>query len=219
MTQADGRKDPPAFGEAFRQELEELLAWRRDVRRFRTDPVAEADMLDLLRLACLAPSVGNAQPWRFVRVRSAELRASLARHVDLENQLAAAAYDDEAAAAYAALKLHGLREAPELLAVFADEHPEAGRGLGRRTMPETLCYSTVLAIHTLWLAARARGIGIGWVSILDPATVAALLRVEPSWRLVGLLCVGYPQAQDDVPELARQGWQARLDWTLFVSER
>lgn len=209
----------PAFDDTFRQQLHDLLAWRRDVRRFRTDPVPAAEMDDLLRTACLAPSVGNAQPWRFVRIRSAEMRDALARHVDGENAQARLSQAESDRAAYGALKLHGLREAPELLAVLCDEQTPIGRGLGRRTMPETLRYSTVLAVHTLWLAARARGIGVGWVSILAPDQVAALLDVPPHWRLVALLCIGFPVDENEVPELERSGWQCRLDWRGFVSER
>ena len=112
-------------------------------------------------------------------------------------------------ALYGRLKLHGLREAPELLAVFNDEAPAAGHGLGRATMPEMLRYSTVMAIHTMWLAARARGIGLGWVSILDPDHVTDLLDVPSGWRLIALLCIGYPEAPAGSPELERRGWQAR----------
>ena len=180
------------------------------MRHFDTRAVAPEDMTALLEAASLAPSVGNAQPWRFVRLRTPALRAVLAAHVDAENARAAAGYADNGRhEAYRALKLHGLREAPELLAVFCDERPAAGHGLGIATMPEMLRYSCVTAVHTLWLAARARGIGLGWVSILDPAGVAALLDVPPDWTLIALLCLGYPQAPSDIPELERRGWQAR----------
>lgn len=157
----------------------------------------------------LAPSVGNAQPWRFVRVRSAESRAALAEHVDAANARAGRRYAGETAQAYRALKLHGIREAPALIAVFCDEHPAAGHGLGIATMPEMLRYSCVTAVHTLWLAARTRGIGLGWVSILEPQSVAALLAVPADWTLIALLCLGYPLQPTDTPELERRGWQAR----------
>lgn len=177
-------------------------------------------MLDLLRIACLAPSVGHAQPWRFVRVRSAKLRARLAEHVDTQSALAAAAYaDEERAARYRALKLHGIGQAPELLAVFSDDQPAAGHGLGIATMPEMLRYSTVMAIHGLWLAARARGIGLGWVSILDPRHVTRMLDVPASWSLIAVLCMGYPQEVSAVPELERRGWQRREPWTDRIFER
>jgi 5,6-dimethylbenzimidazole synthase len=201
--------DAPAFDAAFQAQLAELFAWRRDVRHFRSDPLPAGTIEALIELAELAPSVGNSQPWRFVRIMDADLRAALVAHVDAENGRAADGYAGEEAAAYRALKLHGLREAPEILAVFSDESPAAGHGLGRATMPEMLRYSTVMAIHTLWLAARARGIGLGWVSILDPATVTRLLAAEPGWTFVALLCLGYPAAPSDTPELEERGWQAR----------
>lgn len=180
------------------------------MRHFAARPIAERQVAELLAAAALAPSVGNAQPWRFVRVRSADRRAALAEHVDVENARAAAGYAGSGReVAYRALKLHGLREAKELLAVFCDEHPATGHGLGIATMPEMLRYSCVTAIHTLWLAARARGIGLGWVSILRPEAVATLLDVPADWTLIALLCLGYPADPCDIPELERRGWQAR----------
>ncbi|MFV0623334.1 5,6-dimethylbenzimidazole synthase [Sphingomonas sp. ac-8] len=201
---------PPRFDAAFADQLELLMRWRRDVRHFHTDPLPDGTMAELLEIAALAPSVGNAQPWRFVRIRSAGLRAQLAEHVDARSAEAAAAYPEaERRGRYAGLKLHGLCEAPELLAVFCDEAPAAGHGLGRATMPETLRYSTVMAIHALWLAARARDIGVGWVSILNPQAVRRMLDVPEHWSFVALLCIGYPVEASDVPELERRGWQAR----------
>src|SRR3546814_3845983 len=109
------------------------------------------------------------------------------------------------ASLYANLKLAGLDEAPCHLAVFAEREPAQGHGLGRHTMPETVAYSAVMAAHTLWLAARATGLGLGWVSILDPATVTTALDVPSSWIFIGYFCIGYPQAEDETPEL-------QLDW-------
>jgi 5,6-dimethylbenzimidazole synthase len=149
---------PPVFEADFATQFDTLLRWRRDVRHFRPSPIADADLEALFDTAALAPSVGNAQPWRFVRVRSACLRTGLTDHVEAVNARAAAAQPDEdRRARYDSLKLHGLREAPEIVAVFSDESPIAGHTLGRATMHETLRYSTVIAIHTLWLAARLRG--------------------------------------------------------------
>lgn len=185
----------------------DVLRWRRDVRHFRTDPVAEAT-LDALRATMdLAPSVGNARPWRVLRIRSAEHRAAVRAIFEAENEKAAQIYDSEARRAYAALKLAGLREAPEQLAIFTETNPDEGRGLGRQTMPETLAYSTTMAIHTLWLVARAHNLGLGWVSILDPKSIADLLDVPPSWQLTGYFCLGYPEQDDDTPLLHRAGWQ------------
>lgn len=210
----------PDFDPAFGDQLETLLRWRRDVRHFSPCALAEEDMRALLDIAALAPSVGNAQPWRFVRVRSNDLRASLADHVDAASAGAARAIPDaELRARYQALKLHGIREAPELLAVFCDEAPDAGHGLGRATMPEMLRYSTVMAIHTLWIVARARDIGVGWVSILDPRVVTAMLDVPAGWTLIALLCLGYPLDPSDTPELERRGWQAREPIADRILER
>jgi len=211
---------PPDFDARFLDQLDALFAWRRDVRRFRRDPIEESEIAALIETACRAPSVGNAQPWRFVHLRSPALRETLAEHVDAESRRAGARYADaDMQARYLSLKLHGLREAPVLLAVCSDERPAAGHGLGIATMPEALRYSTVMAIHTLWLAARARGIGMGWVSILDPETVGGLLDLPPDWTLIALLCIGYPEEEQDVPELARAGWQSRLPVSEMIFER
>ncbi|MDX3886218.1 MAG: 5,6-dimethylbenzimidazole synthase [Sphingomonas sp.] len=216
-----GGADGPHFDEGFRHGLGQLLAWRRDVRHFRHDPLPPGLLDELLALAQLAPSVGNAQPWRFVTVDSPALRAALADHADAEALRAEAALVADAARLdlYRSLKLHGLREAPGVLAVFSDDGPEAGHGLGIATMPEALTYSTVMAIHTLWLAARTRGIGLGWVSIVDPAAVRAMLDLPDRWRMIALLCIGYPLAASDVPELERRGWQGRQDWRVNVVAR
>jgi 5,6-dimethylbenzimidazole synthase len=199
----------PEFGTEFRARFADLVAWRRDVRRFRTDPVPDDVLRDCLALARLSPSVGNSQPWRFVRVSRPERRAAVAASFSRCNESAAGAYDDERAAAYRRLKLAGLREAPVHLAVFCDEATASGHGLGRATMPEMLRYSVVTAVHTLWLAARSHGLGVGWVSILCPEEVTDALDVPPSWRLVAYLCVGYPAEEHADPELVRHGWQAR----------
>ncbi len=199
----------PQFNDRFRHDLRELLRWRRDGRRFRSDPVPDALVEELLDLACLAPSVGNAQPWRLVSVDDPANRAAIVANFNAANERALAGYQGERARLYAGLKLAGLKEAPRHLAVFCDEGTEQGLGLGRQTMPETLRYSAVLAVHTLWLAARTRGIGVGWVSILDPEAAARQLRVPESWILVAYLCLGWPIEEHDEPELQRAGWQAR----------
>lgn len=199
----------PQFNDRFRHDLKQLLRWRRDVRRFRTDPIPDALVEELLDLACLAPSVGNAQPWRFVSVDDPANRAAIVANYSDANARALAGYHGERAQLYAGLKLAGLKEAPRHLAVFCDEGTSQGHGLGRQTMPETLRYSAVLAVHTLWLAARTRGLGVGWVSILDPAAATPQLRVPEDWSLVAYLCLGWPLEERDEPELQRAGWQAR----------
>ena len=125
------------------------------------------------------------------------------------NAAALAGQVPERARHYARLKLAGLDEAPCHLAVFADPTTRQGHGLGRLTMPETIAYSAVMATHTLWLTARAEGIGMGWISILEPVAVAAALDAPADWRLIGYFCLGYPADTDTVPALERAGWEHR----------
>jgi 5,6-dimethylbenzimidazole synthase len=199
----------PAFSEAFREDLGRLLHWRRDVRRFRPTPLPEGMLAQLIASACLAPSVGLSEPWRFVHVASAEGRACLGRNFAAANARALEGQEGERARLYASLKLAGLAEAPVLLAVFVESDTAQGHGLGRASMPETVAYSVVCAIHTLWLAARAEGIGLGWVSILDPVELAASLATPANWHPVALLCLGYPETTGETPELETAGWERR----------
>lgn len=188
--------------------LERILKWRRDVRHFRTDPVPEEVLARLETAMAFAPSVGNARPWRVFRVEDAALRTAVRANFDGANAEAAGAYADTDRAEYLRLKLAGLDAAPIHLAVFTETTPEAGRGLGRRSMPETLMQSTAMAIHTLWLSARAENLGLGMVSILDPEGVERLFAVPPSWRFTAYLCLGWPEFTDDTPLLHRVEWQA-----------
>jgi len=199
----------PRFDETFRRALEALVLWRRDVRRFRPDPIDPPLLERLIEVATHAPSVGHSQPWRFVEVADPARRATVRRSFLECNATALQSYDGERARLYATLKLSGLDDAPVHVAVFVDDDAETGHGLGRRTMPTTLDYSAVLAVHTLWLVARAHGIGLGWVSILDPVAVRVALEVPAAWRLIAYLCLGYPAEEHLDPELERHGWQER----------
>ncbi len=205
----EGRK-PPEFDAGFRAALGDLFAWRRDVRRFLGDPIDPAVIDGLIATASLAPSVGNSQPWRFVTVDAPERRAQVRANFEAANAEALNDYAGDQAKLYATLKLSGMDRAPVQLAVFADVLTEDGHGLGKKTMPETLAYSVVGAVNTLWLAARAEGIGVGWVSILNAAEINATLDVPADWRLVAYLCIGYPEEEHIDPELQRHGWQDRL---------
>ncbi len=197
------------FDSAFRAEFEDLIKWRRDVRRFKADPVDPKLIAHLLDLADYAPSVGLSQPWRFVEVSDKNARSAVIASYEQCNAEALAAYEGDDKALYAKLKLEGLREAPVQFAVFCDEDTIKGKGLGRQTMPEMLRYSVVTAVDTFWLAARAEGIGMGWVSILDPGIVRAALGVPDHWVLVAYLCIGYPSEDLADPELERAGWEKR----------
>jgi 5,6-dimethylbenzimidazole synthase len=208
-----------SFDDAFRARLRELLIWRRDVRRFRADPLAPGTLERLIETACLAPSVGLSQPWRFVIVDDPARRRAVLEDFKSCNADALQSYAGDLAARYAELKLAGIREAPSHLAVFADMTTATGHGLGRRTMPEMAEYSVVAAVCGMWLAARAEGIGMGWVSILDPAHVGSILDIPDAWRFIGYFCLGYPQAENDSPELERAGWERRQPPETFVLRR
>ncbi len=197
------------FGEAFRASLLDLFVWRRDVRRFKREALPKGTIDRLIEIACLAPSVGFSQPWRFVLVDSPGRREAIRANFERCNAEALRLQDGDKAALYARLKLAGLDEAPCQFALFADRCTSKGHGLGRLTMPEMIDYSAVMAVHTLWLAARADGIGLGWVSILDPEAVTSALDVPPDWTFIGYFCLGYASESDDVPALERQGWETR----------
>lgn len=198
---------PPVFDSPFQDKLGELLSWRRDVRRFRTDALPEPLLAKLISLMELSPSVGHSQPWRWLRIDGAAQRAAVQASFSRCNAEALSDYEGERAALYARLKLEGLREAPVQFAVFCDHGTLQGHGLGRRTMPEMLDYSVVAAITHFWLAARAHGVGVGWVSILDPEEVRRIAGAPPGWKLVAYLCVGFPVEEHDVPELVQAGWE------------
>jgi 5,6-dimethylbenzimidazole synthase len=209
----------PDFDAPFRDRLTDLFRWRRDVRHFCATQVPPALLDELLAVACLAPSVGLSQPWRFVTVDDSGRRAAIRDNFVRCNHAALTGQDAERAGHYARLKLAGLDEAPCHLAVFAEPDPDQGHGLGRRTMPETTAYSAVMAVHTLWLAARAAGLGLGWVSILDPATIADALDTPTHWIFVGYFCLGTPSADSDTPELEREGWERRRAPEVFRVRR
>jgi len=209
----------PAFDAAFRSQLRLLLEWRRDVRRFRRVALPHGTLDRLIEIASLAPSVGLSQPWRLVAVDDPQQRQAIRRNFERCNTEALSAQTEDRAARYARLKLAGLDEAPVHLAVFVDGGTEQGHGLGRRTMPEMIEYSAVAAVHTLWLAARAEGIGMGWVSILDPAGVAAELDVPAHWKLIGYFCLGYPEEESALPELERAAWERRRPAEAFLLRR
>jgi 5,6-dimethylbenzimidazole synthase len=205
----DAKPPAPQFDASFKERFAELVRWRRDVRRFRPDPIDPALIDDLLELAACAPSVGLSQPWRFVLVETPDRRKAIGDNFARANEAALNGYAGERKARYTRLKLEGLAQAPVHLVVCADEATPQGHGLGRQTMPETLRYSAVAAIQTLWLAARAEGLGVGWVSILDPDEVRATLELPAAWSFIAYLCIGWPEEEHDDPELERLGWEQR----------
>jgi 5,6-dimethylbenzimidazole synthase len=204
------------FSDDFREQFRNLLRWRRDVRRFKREPLPAGLLEEILRFTRFAPSVGLSEPWRFVRITRPEIRSGIRADFEQANADALAGYSGEQAALYARLKLAGLDSAPVHLAVFADRATQKGSGLGCNTMPEMIEYSIVAAITTLWLAARAYGVGMGWVSILNPERVSALLDIPAQWRLIAYLCIGYPEQESTMPELEEAGWETRREDVVLV---
>ena len=208
------------FPPEFRDQLNDLMRWRRDVRHFHADkPVSDdllAEVLDAIRLA---PSVGLSEPWRIVGVNSDNARAKALENFESANAEALNGYSGDRAKIYAGLKLSGMRDAPVQLAVFCDDGTDKGAGLGAGTMPEARRYSVVSAIMNFWLAARAHGLGVGWVSIIDPAQLAQDLDVPKDWALVAYLCVGWPVETSLTPELEQVEWEKRDALLASVLER
>lgn len=204
------------FSESESRTLLSILRWRRDVRHFKTDPVEEAALERLRHTMDCAPSVGNARPWRVIRVEDLILRAGVRENFQRCNAEAVKIYEGDKRAEYLALKLAGLDAAPVQLAVFTQMDPAAGHGLGRQTLPDALRQSTAMAVHTLWLAARAENLGLGMVSILDGAGIEALFKVPDGWEFSAYLCLGHPEFTDDTPVLHRAGWQenAGTEWEV-----
>lgn len=198
-----------AFSDEFQSDLEDLMRWRRDVRRFRTDPVDEALLTQCLDAFLMAPSVGLSEPWRVVRVESDHARTAALENFKAANAKALSGYSGDKAKLYSGLKLSGMGNAPVQLAIFCDEATDKGAGLGAKTMPEMRRYSVVSAIMLFWLAVRSRGLGLGWVSILDPDQLSRDLDVPESWSLVGYFCLGWPEDTADSPELEKAGWESR----------
>lgn len=193
----------------FSDQLDALFRLRRDVRRFRPDPVPKALLEETFATFDTAPSVGLSQPWRLAFFDSADARQAARAAFESANSAALSAQSDADAALYASLKLEGMDQAPVQFAVFCDEACVQGRGLGRATMPEMLRYSVVCALMQLWLAARARGLGLGWVSILDVEAITRVVRAPAAWRLIGYFCLGWPEENSETPELAQAGWERR----------
>ena len=187
--------------------LERLMRMRRDVRHFSDAAVADEAIARAIAVATLAPSVGYSQPWRWIRVDDPRRREAVITSHARANERARTDAHRERAAEYGALVLSGLASAPVHLAVCCDTTTVRGGGLGRQTMPQTLRDSVVMAVYGFWLAARALGLGVGWVSILDPADVMRVLDLPAGWELVAYLAVGHAAVPSTTPELVEQGWE------------
>jgi 5,6-dimethylbenzimidazole synthase len=212
MTKAAG------FDEGERRAVYRAIRERRDVRRgFLPEPMPDELLCKLLEAAHNAPSVGLMQPWRFIVVRDIEVRQAVHRIFLDANQLALAAYEGEQQQNYAGMKLEGILEAPQNLCIVCDSQSSQGHQLGRRTMPETAIYSAVCAVQNLWLAARAEGIGVGWVSILESNLLRTTLQIPEHVTPVAYLCLGYVEAFAAEPDLERVGWEKRTPLKSVLS--
>jgi len=193
-----------------------VIRERRDMRHFRPDPLDPALLQRLLQAAHHAPSVGYMQPWRFIRISDAALRQQLHTLVEQERQRTAAALGQRQEE-FMRLKVEGLRECAEVLVVALMDGREC-HVFGRRTLPEMDLASVACAIQNMWLAARAEGIGLGWVSIFDPDALAELLRFPPGARAVAILCIGHVDAFYDKPMLEQENWAQRQPLAALLSE-
>ena len=193
-----------------------VIRERRDMRHFRPEPLDPALLQRLLQAAHHAPSVGYMQPWRFIRISDAALREQLHALVEQERQRTAAALGQRQEE-FMRLKVEGLRECAEVLVVALMDGRER-HVFGRRTLPEMDLASVACAIQNMWLAARAEGIGLGWVSIFDPDALAALLRFPPGARAVAILCIGHVDAFYDKPMLEQENWAQRQPLAALLSE-
>lgn len=200
---------PAAFPARDREVVYRVMALRRDIRHFRPDPVPQEVLERILAAAHMAPSVGLSQPWNFILVQDPELKARLHRVVDRERRAAGLHYEGERAELYYKLKVEGILEAPVVLCVAVDPTRGGPHVLGRSADPNTSLYSASCAVQNLWLAARAEGIGAGWVSIYQKADVRAILDIPPHVDPIGLICLGYTDMFTDRPLLEIVGWERR----------
>jgi 5,6-dimethylbenzimidazole synthase len=198
-----------AFSPAERDAVYRAIRERRDMRHFRPGPIDPEVRQRLLAAAHQAPSVGLMQPWRFIRITEADLRQRLHGLVEAERLRTAEALG-ERGDAFMRLKVEGILDCGELW-VAALMDARAPYILGRRTLPQMDLASVACAIQNVWLAARAEGLGLGWVSLFDPAAVAQLLGIPPGGQPVAILCLGHVDTFYDAPMLESEGWDRRRD--------
>jgi nicotinate-nucleotide--dimethylbenzimidazole phosphoribosyltransferase len=214
---------PPAgpFDPAEREALYRVIADRRDVRTgFRPDPVPDDVLTRVLAAAHHAPSVGFSQPWDFLLVRDPEVRARVHRLTARQREAYAATLPAARAAAFRGLKVEAVLDTPLNVVVTCDRTRGGRHVLGRHTQPQMAVYSTACAVQNLWLAARAEGLGVGWVSFFDERELAECLGLPGHVEVVAYLCIGSVDAFPPAPELALAGWAERrpLAWAVHDGE-
>jgi 5,6-dimethylbenzimidazole synthase len=217
MENTESAHYPVSFSEADREALYSVMRGRRDVRRFLPQPIPDEVLRRVLEMAHLAPSVGFMQPWNFIIISSLETRQQVKILFEEVNARERSRIESpERQKLYGGLKLEGILEAPLNIAVTCDRRRDSPFVLGRGPMPQTDVFSTCLAIQNLWLAARAEGVGVGWVSILDQAAMEKLLRLPAGVELIAYLCIGYPVEFRSRPMLEEVGWKRRERLTELV---
>jgi nicotinate-nucleotide--dimethylbenzimidazole phosphoribosyltransferase len=199
-----------AFPADDRQALYDVIGARRDIRRFRPDPVPDVALKRVLAAAHAGPSVGHSQPWRFIVVRDPATREQAALMADRERLAQAARLTPDSAGRLLDLQLEGIRDAPLGVVVCCDRRTDAAGVLGRATFPDADLWSCACAIQNLWLAARAEGLGVGWVTLFKPADLAGLLHLPEGVVTLGWLCLGWPDERPPAPGLERVGWSKRV---------
>lgn len=208
-----------AFSLDEREAVYRAIETRRDVRdQFLPDPLPDDLVMRLLNAAHRAPSVGFMQPWNFVVVRQAETRERVWQAFSRANDEAALMFDGDQRTKYRSLKLEGIRKAPLSICVTCDRTRGGSVVLGRTHNPDMDVYSTVCAVQNLWLAARAEGVGVGWVSIFHENEIKAILGIPDHVVIVAWLCLGFVDHLYREPELAVKGWRQRLPLEELVFE-
>ncbi|MGH2950285.1 MAG: 5,6-dimethylbenzimidazole synthase, partial [Solirubrobacteraceae bacterium] len=214
---AERAADPQGwrFADPERAAVHRVIAQRRDIRRFRPDEVPDDVLARVLEAAHRAPSVGLMQPWRFIVVRELATRTAI-RGLAGRERLRQAERFDERARHFLDQKVEGIVEAPVGVCVCCDPGDPDVEVLGRATIPQTDVYSTACAIENLWLAARAEGLGVGWVSFYRPADLRAVLGIPERVEPVAYLCIGWPDERPVRPGLESAGWAQRASLDAVV---
>ncbi|MDQ7734945.1 5,6-dimethylbenzimidazole synthase [Halomonas sp. SpR1] len=212
MTVSNGR-----FTDSERQGVYRAIFERRDVRsQFLPDRIPPEVLARLLEAAHHAPSVGFMQPWDFIVIERRDVRETVLALFEQENQKAAEHFEGERRERYRSLKLQGIMESPLNLCITCDRSRGGPHVLGRNSIVDTDLFSTCLAVQNLWLAARAEGIGVGWVSILDQDLLSTALNLPEHVYPLAYLCLGYVSEFLDQPELEAKGWRSRLPLSDLV---